>query len=79
MKVKKILHRYYEKQLQEIEDIDPMVLQLRLKAGSRRTVLSGHWSDILGYLLIAGILLHYFLIGSFFAIVRIIPGIGVLF
>lgn len=81
MQIKKILHQYYKNKLQEIEEREPMVevVPVQLKIERKTPFFTICRNDVFGYLLMAGMVIHFLLGSKFFNMVRLFPGITFLF
>jgi len=79
MRINRVIHRYYEDKLEEIEEISFPVVPLKFKAEQKSMPFSICWSELFGYLLMVGVVLHFLLGGKLFDMVRLFPGFTILF
>ena len=79
MKIKKILYMYYTDKLEKIREVKPAVFTLDYGHGSQFPSSMVTLGDIVGWLVMAGVIVHYFFSGRFFEIGRFIPGFTILF
>jgi len=79
MRFDKLMYEYYEARLEEMPEIKSFVIPLQLKSDQRKLIFTVRWSDIFGYLLMAGALLHFILGDKLFGLVRLFPGVTFLF
>ena len=75
----RVMRRYYEGKLEEIEGIPLPIVPVQLKAGQKSIPLNICWHELFGYLLMVGVVLHFLLRGKLFDMVRCFPGFTILF
>jgi hypothetical protein len=79
MRFNKLMKAYYRQKLDAMDDIQSVRLPTRDQTGMTVRVHTINWSDAFGYVLLIGILIHYFLGNKFFDSAGFMPGIGILF
>ena len=79
MKIKKVMRRYYNHQLEKIEDYPPPAIQTMYRPENRIFPLILNWEGIFGTLFVAFSILHFILTGRLFAVERLMMAISVVF
>jgi len=79
MRIKKIMRRYFEGKLASVEEIEPTSINLQYQAKPQTVLFHLCQSDIFGYIMIIGIIIHYVTTGRLFLVGHILPSFGVLF
>lgn len=79
MRMNRVMNRYYENKLEEIGEIKCPVVSLQFKAEQKSILFNICWSELFGYLLMVGVVLHFLLGGKLFNMVRLFPGFTILF
>ncbi|MBN2092303.1 hypothetical protein JW964_21970 [candidate division KSB1 bacterium] len=78
MQIKKLLRQYYQNELEKIQEPAPVIPPQRIYYQKNTSILAINWSDAIGWLFMAGSILHYILQGRFFEIFNFIPGFSIL-
>jgi len=79
MSVKKIMHNYYKSKLDEIEDIKPFILPDAIPQEQETSALPVGWDNILGWVVMIGMIVHFVVYNSFFEIAGFMPISAILF
>lgn len=79
MKIKKIMSRFYKDELKQIADYPPPQIQILKYTQKRLLSFFRNWDDLLGYLSIIFLILHYIISGRFFAVERLLMSASIIF
>jgi len=74
MNFDKIMRNYYQQKLNEINGLEPVMVQRPAQPLSKATWLNFAWDEVLGWLVMTGTILHYFFTGRLFELFQFIPG-----
>lgn len=77
MRFKKIMHAYYQHELNHIQEPPPVIPPQRI-GFEKASIFTINWGEGLGWLFMVGSFLHYILRGRFFEIFSFIPGFSIL-
>jgi hypothetical protein len=79
LKIKEIMHRYYDDQLAGIEDRPLIRVHAAFRPEKPLFFLFRNWEGVFGILFIAFSILHYCLTGRLFAVERLMMAFSVVF
>ena len=79
MNFNKVMQQYYQHKLNKINEIPPMVLPLESQFQQKPSILLNTFSDVFGWLVLTGMILHFFFIDRYLSVFQFLPGVSIIF